>query len=438
MAVAVPCAPYTDAMQLPDPPRPSPILLGYSGGLDSSVLLHLMANDPSIRTTGLRAIHVHHGLHADADDWAGHCQRTCAAFDVPLRIVRVTVDQASGLGLEAAARQVRHDACAAAMGAGDILAFAHHRDDQAETFLLRALRGSGVDGLAAMPAWRSFGPGWLWRPLLATPRAALQDYARQHGLGWVEDPSNGEVACDRNFLRNAVLPLLRQRWPHAQASLSRSAALCADAVALLDGEDEVALNAVRLDAQTLQVAALHVLTPERRARVLRRWIAGLQLPPLPGQGVSRIERVLLDARRDAAARFEWSGARVCRWRDQLHAGPMSAPLAGDFTLQWDGRSPLLLPTGDRLQLLGAAGFERPIQVRARRGGERILLPGRRHTHTLKHLLQEAALPPWQRARLPLLFDHDDALLAAGDRILSARLHAWLEPQQAKLQWTCVA
>ena len=152
-------------MKLPESPRLAPILVGYSGGLDSTVLLHLLASDADLRRRGLRAIHVHHGLHAEADAWAAHGERECAALGVPLQAVRVEVDAGAGLGIEGAARAARHRAFAAALGDGEILALAHHRDDQAETFLLRALRGSGVDGLAAMRPWRAHARGWLWRPL---------------------------------------------------------------------------------------------------------------------------------------------------------------------------------------------------------------------------------------------------------------------------------
>jgi tRNA(Ile)-lysidine synthase len=193
------------------------ILVGYSGGLDSSVLLHLLADDADARRNGLRAIHVHHGLHPDADAWAAHCERECAALGLPLQVVRVEVDRDSGLGIEGAAREARHRAFAEALRDGEILALAHHRDDQAETFLLRALRGSGVDGLASMRPWRAHAPGWSWRPLLDIARDALRDHAATHGVRWIDDPGNNEAAFDRNFLRNEVMPLLRQRWPHAAA-----------------------------------------------------------------------------------------------------------------------------------------------------------------------------------------------------------------------------
>lgn len=418
-------------------PRTGAVLVGLSGGLDSSVLLHLLANDAGIRQHGLRALHVHHGLHADADDWAAHCHDVCDALDVPLLIVHVDVDRATGLGLEGAAREARHRAYVDALGEGGILALAHHRDDQAETFLLRALRGSGIDGLAAMRPWRAYAGGWLWRPLLDLPRDALRAHAVHHGLRWIEDPGNTDEALDRNFLRARVMPLLRERWPHADAAFARSAALGAQASDLLAQEDDAVLLRAMHDERTLDAAALRGIAGERRGRILRRWVAGLGLPPLPGNGVARIGRDLLDAGHDSSARFNWNGARIQRWRDLLHAGRIDAPLPMDWSCAWDGASPLALPTGDALALHGAGGFDAPLRVHARHGGERIRLPGRVHSHALKHLLQDAGVPPWRRARMPLLSDGDE-LLAAGDAIASARLATWLQARGARLQWTCVA
>ncbi|MFT4178924.1 MAG: tRNA lysidine(34) synthetase TilS [Thermomonas sp.] len=421
-------------MRLPDPPRRAPLLLGFSGGLDSTVLLHLLTQQHD----ELRAIHVHHGLHADADAWAAHCQQVCDALHVPLQIVRVAVERDSGLGIEGAARKARHAAFAGVLGDGEILALAHHRDDQAETFLLRALRGSGTDGLAAMRPWRAFARGWLWRPLLDVSRDALHDYAARHDLRWIEDTSNGEDGFDRNFLRNRVMPLLRQRWPHAADAFARSATLSREATGLLDAEDAAALHAARADDDGLRIDALRTLPPERRARVLRRWIAERDLPPLPGNGITRIEGELLAAAHDATPRFDWAGARVQRWRDLLHAGVIREPLPADWSQAWDGSSPLVLPTGGTLALIGASRFETPLRVHARAGGERIVLPGRTYSHALKHVLQDAGIPPLQRERLPLLSGKDGELLAAGDAILSARMTAWLHEHGARLHWTRLA
>jgi tRNA(Ile)-lysidine synthase len=411
------------------------VLAGFSGGLDSTVLLHLLAS--YAQRAGLRAIHVHHALHADAEAWAKHCQRTCDALGVPLAIVRVEVDRASKLGLEGAARKARHRAFAEAMGDDEILALAHHRDDQAETFLLRALRGSGVDGLAAMRPWRAYANGWLWRPLLDVPLESLLAHAREHDLEWLDDPSNADPSFDRNFLRNRVMPLLRERWPHAGDALARSAALGAQATDLLDVEDASALLRAMRDDHTLDVPALREIPSERRARLLRRWIEGLGLPPLPGHAIERVEALLL-ADGDAGTCFEWAGARLERWRTVLHAQRIREPLPRGWSGIWTGATPLTLPTGDTLSLLGAAGFDKPVRVHARQGGERILLPQRAHSHALKHVLQDQGMPPWHRERLPLVSTADGELLAAGDVILSATLAAWLDAREARLRWARLA
>lgn len=438
------------------------LCVAFSGGPDSLALLHALARLPAARQRGLRALHVDHGLHPDSPAWARHCLALCAGWDVPCDILRVAVARDSGDGLEAAARAARHAALAAAMRPDEILVMAHHRDDQAETFLLRALRASGPDGLAAMRPWRRFGPGWLWRPLLDLPRDTLRDYLAAHSLDAIDDPANRDPRHDRSWLRNELMPLLRQRWPQAGAALARSARLCAETVDLLDSEDSRCLARVQTaDPQVLHTDALLALPTARRARVLRRWISELGLPPLPGQAIDTIERELLPARADAEAAFTWSGATIRRWRGLLHAGWCVAPLPDDFIVEWDGRTPMVLPTGDMLRLdcnaqAGAAsavtgafasdpvaaeaaptkstGFDMPVTVRSRRGGERILLPGRDHSHALKHVLQDLGVPPWERERLPLLFAPDGELLAAGDLAVSARLAAWLRDNGLRLQW----
>jgi len=412
------------ALSLPQAPGDGPVVVAFSGGLDSTVLLHLAAADARLRVRGLRALHVDHGLHPDSTQWAGHCRGQCESLGVPFAANRVQV-RPGGDGLEAAAREARYRAFGKAQAKGEVIALAHHRDDQAETVLLRLLRGAG-DGLAAMRAMRHFGTGWLWRPLLDLPRADLRAYADQHGLHWLEDPSNASDRQDRNFLRQRVLPVLAERWPNASAALARSAALVATQADLLAAEDTRRLAQVRgLDPHSLSVPALLAQPPAWRDRLLRRWLADLGLPPLPTDALATIAAELLPARADARAEFAWSGAVIRRWRDLLHASQPLPPLASDWTADWDGRAALALPTGDRLQLEPAAALEAPVQVRGRRGGERIRLAGREHHTELKTLLQSLGVPPWRRARLPLLFAADGELLAAGDVVISARLAHWL-------------
>lgn len=417
-------------------PMQAGVAVGFSGGLDSMVLLQLLTHFDCVDRDRLRAIHVHHGLHRDADAWTAHCQRVCAQLTVPLTIVRIEVERDSGDGLEAAARKARHAAFEAELHDDEVLALAHHRDDQAETFLLRALRASGPDGLGAMRAWRRFGRGWLWRPLIGTSRPELLAYAEQHALQWIEDPSNADTDLDRNFLRHRVLPLLRERWPQADVAFARSATLSAEASELLVEGDAIALASARtLDAHVLSRDALRTLPPARRARALRLWVATLGLPPLPAMGIARIEANLLDARVDAEPEFAWSGASVRAWRDLLHADKQRAALPSDWHVAWDGCTPLRLPTGAALRLQGASAFDAPLRVHARHGGERLTLPGRAQSHTLKHVLQELGVPPWVRGRLPLLSDATGAVMAVGDLAYSAGFEAWLRARDARLVWS---
>lgn len=420
------------ALTSPRVPNDGPVAVGYSGGMDSTVLLHLLASDPAVRARGLRGLHVDHGLHPDSSAWADQCRATCAALGVGFEATRVRVVD-GGFGLEAAARAARHAAFASLMRDGELLALAHHQDDQAETVLLRLLRGSG-DGLSGMRALRPFGRGFLWRPLLASPRAELRAWAEARALHWIEDPSNASDRQDRNFLRLHVLPLLRQRWPQAGDSLARSAALLASQAELLAAGDTRRLARIQgLDPATLSVPALLAEPPAWRDRVLRAWIASLGLPPLPTDALATLAAEVLPARPDAQASFVWSGAVLRRWRDHLHAGPVLPELPGDWHAAWDGRAPLRLPTGATLGLEPATAFDIAVDVRARQGGERLALPARAHRSELRTLLQDLGVPPWERRRLPLLFAADGELLAAGDVAVSARLQAWLDARGCSLR-----
>ncbi|RXR08409.1 tRNA lysidine(34) synthetase TilS [Pseudoxanthomonas composti] len=421
-------------LTLPAEAAAAPVCVAFSGGLDSTALLHALAETPGLRAQGLRVLHVHHGLHARADAWTAHCQEVCKALHLELIVHRVEVVQA-GDGLEAAARRARYAAIAGTLRKGEVLATAHHRDDQAETFLLRALRASGSEGLGAMRAWRPFAQGWHWRPWLQVPRAQLLAWARARRLAWIEDPSNADTDLDRNFLRHEVFPLLQRRWPHVAASFARAAELAQSAADLLSEDDAHALQDVSQgDPPRLSVQGLRALPAPRRARVLRAWIARCTLPPLPAQGVARVSQDLLDAREDALPHFDWAGARIVRWRGQLYAHRPHGPLSPRWSAQWDGRMPLVLPDGGSLHLDGATAFPATVTVRARQGGERIRLPGREHTHALKHVLQDSGIPPWERPRLPLLFEPGGALLAAGDAVIGDTLQRWLHEHRGQLRW----
>lgn len=419
----------------------SALLVGFSGGLDSTVLLHALAEGPHARA-GLRAIHVHHGLHPDADAWAERCRQFCQTLGVPLSIARVVVARDAGNGLEAAARDARHAAFVCELRDGECLVLAHHQDDQAETVLLRLMRASGMDGLGAMRPRRAFGRGQLLRPLLSVPRSCLESYAATRGLHWQEDPSNTDLRHDRNYLRHVLMPALVQRWPNAAAALSRSAQLHAgQSTALVRQAQRILVAQPGDDRGSLSVDLLLSLEDAERSQVLRQWVVGLGLPALPGHASDMIVQQVLKASRDSAAQFCWAGCAIRRWRDGVHALRFGSAVSRGWRARWDGSSPLLLPGGAALSFACAPDEASPsvtlgddFEVRFRVGGERILLPGRKHHHSLKDLLRESGLPPWRRGDVPLLYAEHDELLAVGDLFASARFARHCKAAGRRLRW----
>ena len=415
--------------------------VAVSGGLDSTVLLHLAAG---AKTDGLRAVHVDHGLHPDSGEWRDCASAGCAALGVPFISLAVDVDAAAGESPEAAARAARYDALAAALEPGEILLTAHHADDQAETVLLQLLRGAGPAGLAAMPASTAFAGGRLCRPLLGFERATLADYAHLHGLTWREDPSNADVRADRNYLRHRVLPRLRERWPSLAATVGRSARHSAAAADLVRQQATADL-AVCLRGATLALAPLRELTRTRAREVLRHWVLARGLPPPDSRHTERLLEELTPADGAGGGRVGWPGASVRRFRDRLF-------LLDEETGTWldTAPAPLSWPHPERLPLGPGLGELRaepaagegciadlwrrgPVDVRWRCGGERIS-PGRgRPRRRLKSLLREAGVPPWLRDRLPLIYA-DGELAAVGDVWLSGDWQAQPGEPGYRLHW----
>ncbi|MGC9456127.1 MAG: tRNA lysidine(34) synthetase TilS [Halothiobacillaceae bacterium] len=401
---------------LPSPLRGRPLLVGFSGGADSlALLLRLHALAQTGRVGPVRAVHVDHGLHPDSGRWAAHCERICARLDIPLevRTLDLSARIRPGRSPETAARDARRAVFVEQLGEGEVLATGHHQDDQAETFLRHALRGSGPRGLAGMSLLRPFGPGWHWRPLLGYSRVALRAYLAGQDFDVVEDPSNAEAGPDRNYLRHRVLAPLHDRWPDASAALARSARHAAEAEALLGDLARIDLAACRGEAPaTLSALALQGLSPRRQRNLLRYWIAdcGLSAPP-----AARLEsiREQLTARADAQPKVAWPGAEVRRYRDDLHA-LLPRPAAPEYRLSWDLSMPLALPDGRLLEAISTTAGEGldpmalaermqaggwALTVRSRLAGDRLRPRGCRHHRKLKTLFQEAGIPPWDRDRV---------------------------------------
>lgn len=397
-------------------------VVALSGGLDSRALLHVAASLRHDAGYELRAIHVDHGLHPASAHWAERCRAWCAAVAVPIDIVRVQVTRIAELGLEAAARAARHAAFAEKLGEHEVLLAAHHRDDQAETFLLRALRSPGYDGLAGMRPLRRFARGWLARPWLDLPRSTIRAEAEAAGLDWIEDPSNADLALDRNFLRHEILPRLAQRWPQAAAALATSAERAGDLLALAEPEVQRLLARHRdLDPDVLDVCVLD-LPAGTAIAVLKAWLRDLGLPNPPPSALREMLRQMREAGADRVPEVRWPGAVMRRYRERLHAQAAVAatPL---HTQAWSPEHDLRLDDGRVLPALPGL-FDAPLWVKPRQGGEKLRLQSDRPRRPVRLLLQEYGVPPWQRDALPYLW-RDDTLLAVGDLFLDAGFAAQL-------------
>lgn len=405
----------------------APVWIGFSGGMDSSTLLACAARSALARERGLRAVHVHHGLHPDADLWAEQAQSLCQSLSVPCEVHRVQVD-ARGQGLEAAAREARHAVFAQVLGPDATLLLAHHREDQAETLLLRMLRGTSVDGLGAMRALRGCGRGWMARPWLAQARQQLQLAAETLGLRWIEDPANQDLRHDRSFLRQRVWPLLDGRFPALAERLTRLAGHAASVSDELEGSAEAVLQRhANLRARRLRISPLLDLGEALFGATLRRFARQLTVAPPGFHELQRLRQEVLLAQIDATPIMRWQGHEFRRFREHLYLLPQSGTLpAPAVELEWPvGASRLELPVGlGSLYLLNAqdqaASAPTALQVRWRRGGERLRPAGKPHRRDLRLLFQELGIPPWQRERVPLLFEGKELLAAVG-LVESARL-----------------
>lgn len=415
---------------------PAPLWLGFSGGLDSSVLLHALAHLPQARGRGLTALHVCHGLHPDADIWAQRARTFAERLELPFRRADVAVGTIAQEGVEAAARRARYAAFARQLPNPGILALAQHRDDQVETVLLRLLHGAGQEGLAGMRALRPLRGDearLVWRPLLDCPRAMLVDYAGAHGLDWIEDPANANPGFIRNRLRHAVIPALRAQFPDADARIAASAARLREEADALDhvARRELATQLAH-DRSSLACEALRAMPIALRRRLLGFWLDRLDLPRPPPGIWQRIGPELLDARPDANPELVWRGARLRRHRARLFADADTSEPKPDWQLAWDGASTLQLPgTLGTLAFEPAPDTRQDFIVRPRRGGEHLSLRG--HRRSLKKLLQEAGIPPWQRRDLPLLFDRDQTLLSVVGHWHSDRFAQWLARHAIRLE-----
>ena len=412
------------------------LCIAYSGGLDSTVLLDgVAALLPALSTFGtveLSALHVHHGLSANADAWPVHCVEQCRRRRVPLSVERVNV-VVDGAGLEAAARKARYEAFARLDA--DYVLLAHHQNDQAETLLFNLLRGAGVLGAAAIPARQER----LLRPLLDCSREELQAYAGAHDLVWIEDESNASLSHSRNYLRHKVLPLLQERFAGASGSLARAAEHFAqtqqllEEVAIEDGAAETPL-AIELLASLLaakgKARAMNALAFNLRKQ-------GVRLPSR--QWLEQAFRQLLVAGSDRQIRLLAGDIVVRRYQGKIYVAPtantplpVATPWHGESLVSWGDGCIHAYPS--KAVGINSAVLSERCELRLRQGGELMQLAGKPH-RPLKDLLREAGIPPWHRTRLPLLFRGEELVWVPGVGI-AEKYRCKAEEDGISLEFAC--
>ncbi|MFK7891458.1 MAG: tRNA lysidine(34) synthetase TilS [Granulosicoccus sp.] len=385
--------------------------VAYSGGVDSHVLLVLMADlARRDRSLTLRAVHVNHGLQSQSAAWAKHARAVCEGLGVPLEVRDCHVKE-TGKGPEANARQARYKEFAAVLRPGEHMLLGQHAEDQAETFLLQALRGSGPDGLAGIPRKRHFASGYLGRPLLFCSKKLMLSVAQKRGLQWVEDPSNQNLDFDRNFLRAKIMPLLRSRWSAAPRTLGRSASRCAAASASMNLYARQDLEQVTQPGlPELSISALAELPRERAYVAIRLWIRQRKLRMPRYQDLRQVYSNLVHAGPESQGIVNCRDYEFRRHRDSLSLVLPNDKCTG-FRHEWQAPfDDLFIPeTGLTItrSLCKAQRIRLPklgtVIVKSRAGGELIRVGNPAFHKRVKQILQESAIPPWKRESIPLLY-----------------------------------
>ena len=370
----------------------------------------------------LRAVHVNHGISPNAERWAHFCTEQCRKLRIPLQVETVDISPYRSLGLEGAARRARHEVFARVEA--DFVVLAQHQDDQAETLMLRLLRGAGPSGLAGMSLLKAF-PGArarLFRPLLGIPRAEIESCARQRGLKWIDDESNADTTRRRNFLRHEVFPLVEQRFPAARAAVARAADHLAEARELLGEMARGDLEVCGTGDGTLEIPSLLRLSTARAKNLIRFWCESRGILPPTTVQIGELLRQLGESNADARLSLAVSGWRFLRHRSKLYLQPAGETAQPDFRQDWSGENALpLLALGGVLKFKPEEGRglslaklrQAPVTVRLRQGGERLRLDARRPRRTLKNLFRERGVVPWVRDHLPLVFCGEELVSVPG-------------------------
>ncbi len=399
--------------------------------MDSVVLLHALSRLRQEQYDWqLRAIHVNHQLQIASTSWAQQCLDWSAELQVPCEVVTVDVINSKDQGTEAAARDARYFALKAALKPNEVLLTAHHADDQFETMLIALMRGAGLNGLAAMPTLKSFGHAWHARPLLGFTRDQLQAWAQQQSLPYISDPTNDHTHYDRNYLRHAVIPQIKQRWPAAAVTSSRAASHLSETKMLLD--QFVAQDYFLVHHQnTIDIAALAQLSSARRKAVIRYWLQHHEVLMPSTNVLLALEHDIFNSADDRIPCTRWGEYAVHRYNNRLYLEKYYRLEVLNECLQWNWTEPLQLPydlgslslttssSTDELPRhpisslrLKASSLPTQLMVRFRQGGENLQLPNNK-SRELRKLFNDAGVLPWWRGRIPLLYAGDELIAVAG-------------------------
>lgn len=382
-------------------------LLALSGGVDSIVLLHVLTSLKEKFPFKLHAMHINHGLSAFADDWANHCQQVCHVLEVPLKVVNVQVNK-SKVGVEAAARAARYEALFAYRDENnvqpDFIVTAHHEQDQAETLLLQLSRGAGVKGLAGMALLDE--KKRLLRPMLAISKEKILNYAEAFNLRWCDDESNQNTLFERNFLRHEIMPVWSTRHPALHQNIVRSATHLAEARHLLEALAEIDAEPL-VKNNSLCLVGLKKLALARAKNVLRWWLACFAIQMPNTEYLNEILAQLFSAGQDADVDLKLQGYALKCFQHRAYLVKKITSQA--FDIIWRGEEYIQLPSGVleiRVNINNDGFFsleKNQVNIRSRQTGEQLKIAKNRPARRLKYLMQEAGIPPWQRASWPLVY-----------------------------------
>ena len=401
-----------------DKGKPARYVVGYSGGIDSTVLLHAIN-----KMTGhipVVAVHINHQLIPQAAEWEKHCRKFSESISVEFLSRKVIIDMNSGDGLEAASRKGRYDSFKQLIKKNDYLLTAHNQDDQVETVLLNIFRGCGLRGIRGIPASRKFFEGRLVRPLLRVSRNEISEYAKKYKLNWIEDPSNQYQKYDRNFLRHEILAQLKTRWPAVNNNVWKTSELASE---INEELKEIAFIDAPLfyESNQLDMRVIKDLSPARQKNILRYALLSLGFPLPSSIKLNQIINEVINARVDRQPLVQWSDVQVRRYRKKIY-------FLSEYFQPKENNTEKIYLNGPNWQLgkgLGSLSLEKSdigikrsiakegFNVTFRAGGEKIKPLGSGYSRKVKKLFQEAAVVPWMRENIPLLF-YEGNLVAVAD------------------------